>query len=102
MPPLPGFSDSPFLTRSDLIRAATALIQPLHQYKSPANARIKLATSTGAGFSETAAQLEGFARPLWVVPDLLQLQTQTQTQRPCCEAKASASRNMAAWPEKRN
>tara|TARA_R110002003_G_scaffold193_4_gene14948 strand:+ start:3565 stop:5583 length:2019 start_codon:yes stop_codon:yes gene_type:complete len=82
MPPLPGFSDNPFLTRSDLIRAATALIQPLHQYKSPANARIKLATSTAAGFSETAAQLEGFARPLWVVPDLLQLQTQTQTQRP--------------------
>ena len=71
MPPLLGFSDNTFCTRDDFVRAALALIQPLHQYKSPHNARIKIATSTGAGFSETAAQLEGFARPLWVVSDLL-------------------------------
>ncbi|KAF2850605.1 hypothetical protein T440DRAFT_479291 [Plenodomus tracheiphilus IPT5] len=77
MAPLPGFSDNPFNTRSDLIRAALALIRPLHQYKSSQKARIKLATSTGAGFSETAAQLEGFARPLWVVADLLRLQSTT-------------------------
>jgi hypothetical protein len=71
MPPLPGFSDNAFQTRSDLIRAATALLKPLEQYRSPGRARIKIATATGAGFSETAAQLEGFARPLWVVPSLL-------------------------------
>ncbi|KAF1922536.1 uncharacterized protein M421DRAFT_10494 [Didymella exigua CBS 183.55] len=71
MPPLPGFSDNTFRTRDDFVRAAFALIKPLDQYKSPQNARIKIATSTGAGFSETAAQLEGFARPLWVVADLL-------------------------------
>ncbi|KAF2025013.1 hypothetical protein EK21DRAFT_93596 [Setomelanomma holmii] len=76
MSPLPGFSDNPFRTRSDLIRAATALVQPLDQYKSRHQARIKIATSTGAGFSETEAQLEGFARPLWVVPALLQLKSQ--------------------------
>ncbi|KAH7071002.1 hypothetical protein FB567DRAFT_213281 [Paraphoma chrysanthemicola] len=81
MPPLPGFSDNPFVTRQDLIRAATALIEPLHKYKSASNARIKIATSTGAGFSETAAQLEGFARPLWVVPDLLHLLTDPGTQK---------------------
>lgn len=73
MPPLPGFSDNAFSTRDDFIRAAFALVQPLDQYKSPHNARIKIATSTGAGFSEASAQLEGFARPLWVVADLLRL-----------------------------
>ncbi|KAF2824120.1 hypothetical protein CC86DRAFT_326560 [Ophiobolus disseminans] len=76
MPSLPNFSDNPFHTRADLIHAASALIQPLAQYKSPPNARIKISTSTGAGFSETAAQLEGFARPLWVVADLLRLNAQ--------------------------
>lgn len=71
MPPLPGFSDNAFRTRADFIRAALSLITPLEGYKSPHSARIKIATSTGAGFSETAAQLEGFARPLWVVADLV-------------------------------
>ncbi|KZL63069.1 hypothetical protein CI238_05888 [Colletotrichum incanum] len=70
MPPLPGFSDNPFRCRADLLRAATAFLRPLEQYKSPASARIKLATNTAAGFDEVAAQLEGFARPLWVVADL--------------------------------
>ncbi|KAH7361322.1 hypothetical protein BKA66DRAFT_210825 [Pyrenochaeta sp. MPI-SDFR-AT-0127] len=74
MSPLHGFSDNPFRTRSDLIRGALALITPLDQYKSAEYARIKIATSTGAGFSETAAQLEGFARPLWVVAGLLRLE----------------------------
>lgn len=68
---MPGFSDNPFRTRADLVRAATALILPLKQYKSPQEARINLATNTAAGFDEVAAQLEGFARPLWVVADLL-------------------------------
>ncbi|KAL2016684.1 hypothetical protein VTK56DRAFT_3186 [Thermocarpiscus australiensis] len=71
MTPLRGFSDNPFQTRSDLVRAAKALLKPLEQYQSAGKARIKIATGTGAGFSETAAQLEGFARPLWVVPSLL-------------------------------
>lgn len=71
MPPLVDFSDNPFRSRADLARAAEALLKPLHRYKSPGMARIKLATATGAGFSETASQLEGFARPLWVVPSLL-------------------------------
>ncbi|KAF1843223.1 uncharacterized protein K460DRAFT_387361 [Cucurbitaria berberidis CBS 394.84] len=82
MAPLPGFSDNPFRTRSDVIRAAFALVQPLNQYKSLYSARIKIATSTGAGFSETAAQLEGFARPLWVVADLLRLNAQACDRKP--------------------
>lgn len=71
MSPLSGFSDNAFRTRADYLRAAIALVEPLHQYKSPNNARIKIATQSGAGFSETAAQLEGFARPLLVVANLL-------------------------------
>lgn len=82
MAPLQGFSDNPFRTRSDLIRAALALVHPLHQYKSPQFARIKIATSTGANFSETAAQLEGFARPLLVVAGLHGLKTQDRDSNP--------------------
>ncbi|KAL2825797.1 hypothetical protein BDW59DRAFT_161467 [Aspergillus cavernicola] len=71
MPPLPGFTDNPFKSRSDLVRGATSLISVLEPYKSKRQARIKLPAATAAGFDETAAQLEGFARPLWVVPLLL-------------------------------
>lgn len=71
MPFIKGFSDNPFSTHADLTTAALTLLSPLNSYKSPQNARIKLATETAAGFSETAAQLEGFARPLWVVAPLL-------------------------------
>jgi hypothetical protein len=75
MPSLPGFSDNPFRTRTELIRASLSLLQSLEPYKSTSGARIKIESGTGAGFSETAAQLEGFARPLWIVADLLRLQS---------------------------
>ncbi|OWY50685.1 uncharacterized protein AALT_g11856 [Alternaria alternata] len=81
MPPLPGFSDNQFRTRDDFVRAASALISPLGQYRSLGHARIRIATCTGAGFSETAAQLEGFARPLWAVAILLQLKQQGNQSR---------------------
>ncbi|KAL3462486.1 hypothetical protein BJX64DRAFT_140587 [Aspergillus heterothallicus] len=71
MPSLYGFTDNPFRTRSDLVQAAVALLAALEPYKSKGKARIKISTATAAGFDETAAQLEGFARPLWVVPFLL-------------------------------
>ncbi|KAM0702301.1 hypothetical protein Q7P35_011211 [Cladosporium inversicolor] len=78
MTPLPGFSDNTFQTRSDYARAACALVKPLATYMSPQHARIKLPCSTGAGFSETAAQLEGFARPLWVIPHFLGAESDQQ------------------------
>lgn len=78
MTPLPGFSDNKFQTRSDFARAACALVKPLATYMSPQHARIKLPVSTGAGFSETAAQLEGFARPLWVIPHFLGAESDQQ------------------------
>jgi hypothetical protein len=71
MPPLPGFSDNPFLTRHDLVNAVYALLTPLIPHQSPNGARIKLPVATAAHFDETAAQLEGFARPLWAIGALL-------------------------------
>ncbi|KAG5816888.1 hypothetical protein H9Q74_010861 [Fusarium xylarioides] len=52
MPGLPGFSDNPFRDRDDLLRAATAIIKPLEQYRSKSKARVKLYPSTAAGFDE--------------------------------------------------
>ncbi|KAK1579653.1 uncharacterized protein LY79DRAFT_522310 [Colletotrichum navitas] len=71
MPYLPGFSDNPLRTRSDLIRASLALLRPLLPHFSPAKGRIRVPVSSAAHFDETAAQLEGFARPLWAVGALL-------------------------------
>ncbi|SPN99269.1 uncharacterized protein DNG_02306 [Cephalotrichum gorgonifer] len=71
MPPLPGFSDNPLRSRSDVVRATLALLRPLLQHFSPGKGRIRLPSSTGAHFDEVAAQLEGFARPLWAVGGLL-------------------------------
>ncbi|KAL2861955.1 hypothetical protein BJX68DRAFT_260753 [Aspergillus pseudodeflectus] len=71
MPPLPGFSDNPLRTREDVVRASRALIAPLLPYFSPACARIHIPVAVGTHFDETAAELEGFARPLFVVASLL-------------------------------
>ncbi len=40
----------------------------------PGLARTRLPTTTSAAFDDVAAQLEGFARPLWAVAPLLQIQ----------------------------
>jgi hypothetical protein len=71
MPPLLGFSDNPFRTRDDLIRATLALLSPLLPYFSPAKARIRIPVGTAAHFDDDAAELEGFARPLWAIGGLI-------------------------------
>ncbi|KAH8893634.1 hypothetical protein GQ53DRAFT_684108 [Thozetella sp. PMI_491] len=71
MPGLLGFSDNPLVTRNDVVRASKALIAPLLPHFSPARARVRVPVSIGTHFDETAAQLEGFARPLFVVGALL-------------------------------
>ncbi|KAH7115109.1 hypothetical protein B0J11DRAFT_594334 [Dendryphion nanum] len=71
MPPLSGFSDNPLESRDDVVRASRALITPLLPYFSPARARVRIPVTIGTHFDETAAQLEGFARPLFVVAALL-------------------------------
>lgn len=55
-------------TREEFERIVTQLVEPLFSHFSPGNARVR-PTATGAHFTDTAAELEGFARPLWgVVP----------------------------------
>ncbi|KAH6685977.1 hypothetical protein F5X68DRAFT_135759 [Plectosphaerella plurivora] len=71
MPCLPGFSTNPLRSRDDAIRATVALLQPLVPHFSPGKARIRVPVATAAHFDESAAQLEGFARPLWAIGALL-------------------------------
>lgn len=67
MPPLLEFSDNPFRDREDIGKATIALIRALKPYFSRGNARVQLPVCSGSHFDETAAQLEGFARPIWAV-----------------------------------
>ena len=59
--PLAG---NPLRTRDDVARAARDCYEPLLAHLSPAGARVRLG-STGTSFDPVAADLEGFARPLW-------------------------------------
>ncbi|MDS0300333.1 DUF2264 domain-containing protein [Halogeometricum sp. S1BR25-6] len=61
MNPLDG---NPLATRRDLQNAARSLLVPLEQHASPGGARVRPGV-TGAHFPTLAAELEGFARPLW-------------------------------------
>ncbi|KAJ5157101.1 uncharacterized protein N7482_008201 [Penicillium canariense] len=79
MPTLSGFSDNPFRTRRDMVNATLAILRPLTRHFSPSNARIRLPVSTRVHFDEGAAQLEGFARPLWAVASLLAWQSSVET-----------------------
>ena len=67
MPCLDGFSNNPFRTRNDVVTATKALVQALQPYFSAGKARVKVPVATGAHFDEEAAQLEGFARPIWAI-----------------------------------
>ncbi|KAK2608893.1 hypothetical protein QQS21_002606 [Conoideocrella luteorostrata] len=71
MPQLSGFSNNPLQTKEDVTTATRALLQPLIPYFSAGRARIRLPIASGAHFDEVAADLEGYARPLWVVAALL-------------------------------
>ncbi|RKD88881.1 DUF2264 domain-containing protein [Halopiger aswanensis] len=57
-------ADNPLETRADVQRAVRQLVDPLENHRSPGGARLK-PTETGAWFPDVAAELEGFARPLW-------------------------------------
>src|SRR6266853_5132189 len=54
---------NPLVTRSDVVRAIKDLYLPLTQYYSEGSARVRL-DMAGATFDRSAADLEGFARPL--------------------------------------
>lgn len=59
--PLAG---NPLRRRADVADALDALFAPLRPCFSPSGARVKIDAS-GAVFDQVAAELEGFARPLW-------------------------------------
>ena len=65
--PLAG---NPLLTRADVQRAAGDLFAPLLSYFSPSGARVRL-SAAAAHFDRAAADLEGFARPLWGIAPLV-------------------------------
>jgi hypothetical protein len=64
------FSTNPLLTRDDVVSAVASLLDPLAAGFSPLNSLVKVG-STGTRFDETAAQVEGYARPLWGLAPLL-------------------------------
>jgi hypothetical protein len=55
---------NPLETRADMSRALVDLFDPLLAYFSKGNARVRL-DGAAAHFDRAAADLEGFARPLW-------------------------------------
>lgn len=63
-----AWATNPLQSREDVVRALHQQIEPLIPSFTDDNASVSLA-ATGAVFSMEAAELEGFARPLWgIVP----------------------------------
>lgn len=60
---------NPLASREDVERGLRDLFEPLLQYFSSGGARVRL-DGAGAHFDRAAADLEGFARPLWGVTPL--------------------------------
>ncbi len=63
-------SSNPLRTRSDLVRAAVSLLEPLVPCLSPGRSRLLLG-DTGAVYSEDIAGMEGFSRALWALVPLM-------------------------------
>ncbi len=62
------FSQNPLRSRADVQRAVMELFEPLLPHFSSSGARVRL-SAMSAHFDTAAAELEGFARPLWgIVP----------------------------------
>ncbi len=63
------FSENPLRTRVDVQRAVGELFTPLLPHFSSSAARVRL-SAAAAHFDRAAADLEGFARPLWGIAPL--------------------------------
>lgn len=68
--PAHAFSTNPLTSRADVVAAVKALLDPLLAGFSKEGSLVKVG-STGTRFDETAAQVEGYARPLWGLAPLL-------------------------------
>ncbi|KAF8196893.1 hypothetical protein K438DRAFT_1967884 [Mycena galopus ATCC 62051] len=64
------FASNPLETKADLAQFLTGLLDPLAAHTSPGGARIHLG-HTATHYDESAAQLEGFSRPIWGLASLL-------------------------------
>jgi hypothetical protein len=64
------FASNPMIKRSDLQKALYELFFPLKKLFSNGCARVRIGL-TGAQFSQSVSELEGFARPLWGLVPLL-------------------------------
>ncbi|XP_006463795.1 hypothetical protein AGABI2DRAFT_145015 [Agaricus bisporus var. bisporus H97] len=65
-----SFASNPLVSKSDLRAFLVGLLDPLAAHTSPGGARIHLGY-TATHYDETAAQLEGFSRPIWGLASLL-------------------------------
>lgn len=68
--PLHPFCTNPLNSKQDVVDAVTSLLDPLEAGTSPLSALVRIGF-TGTRFDEVAAQVEGFARPLWGLAPLL-------------------------------
>lgn len=64
------FASNPLETKADLAKFLVDLLDPLAAHTSSGGARIHLG-HTATHYDETAAQLEGFSRPIWGLASLL-------------------------------
>lgn len=64
------FASNALETKAELSRFLVDLLDPLAAHTSPGGARIHLG-HTATHYDETAAQLEGFSRPIWGLASFL-------------------------------
>lgn len=65
-----SFASNPIQTKEDLAAFLTGLLDALEPHTTPGGARVHLGY-TGTHYDETAAQLEGFSRPIWGLASLI-------------------------------
>ncbi|UNI18637.1 hypothetical protein JDV02_004892 [Purpureocillium takamizusanense] len=65
------FSRVPLSGRSSVQELLITLLDPLTPFFSPCRARVRCPGATAVRFDAAAAELEGFARPLWGLASLL-------------------------------
>jgi hypothetical protein len=69
--PTHPFSTNPLRTRQDVANAVISLLDPLLEHGASPHKAMMRVGYTGTRFDETAAQIEGYARPLWGLAPLL-------------------------------
>lgn len=59
------FSQVPLADRASVQALLRTLLDPLQPFFSPRRARVRVPGATAVRFDHTAAEVEGFCRPLW-------------------------------------